>query len=230
MSFAATVGLVGAGVTAYSTYKTSQNQKKAAEQIRRSAVDPGIQPNVALDRVGQTLFENYSNWNLPGYSRYAEQIASNLAASNRDAVRASTSSADVLNSIVNNQAVADSAIGDLNIAEATGKEQALMKYLDVVQQQGQDDIRMNQMQLARYDNQLREAAALEGASIRNKDNAFQDATTAFSALAGNFMPRSTVSPTTGEVVSIPSVWSQVYNKKKATSPINAQLVYKGLQS
>lgn len=230
MSFAATVGLVGAGVAAYSTYQTSRNQKKAADRIRSSAVDPGIQPNVALDRVSQTLFENYSNWNLPGFSRYADQITANQAAANRDATRAATSSADILNSITNNQMVADSAMGDLNIAQATGKEQALMRYLDTVQQQGQDDIRMNQMQLARHDAQLREAAALEGASIQNQNNALQDVTSAFSAIAGNFTPRSTVDQTTGNVVSMPSVWSQVYGKKKNYSPTNAQLVYRGLQA
>lgn len=184
-----------------------------AKQLRESAVDPGIQPNYALGRVSDQLQDNYRNWQLPGYSAYMDQIESNQAASNRDAVRASTSSADILNAITNNQAVANSAANELNIAQASGKEQALMRYLDAVNQEGQDQVRINNLELQRYDSKLREAAALEGASIQNTNAGFQDALTATAAIAGNFAPRSTVDQTTGKVVKMPSVWQQLYGKK-----------------
>lgn len=211
MSFAATAAaVVGAGVTIYSGSK----QRKAAKKARERAIDPGIQPNYALDRVANTLFQNYSNYQLPGKSKLMDDLYASQATSNNSAINAATSSSDVLNLITQNQAITDASISNIGVAEASGKEQALMRYLDAVQRQGQDQIRMNDQKLGRYDAQLREAAALEGAGIQNQNQGIQDALTASAAIAGNFMPRSSVDQTTGDLIQLPSVWNQLYGKKR----------------
>lgn len=210
MSFAATAAAIGAGTAIY----MGSQQRRAAKNVRENTQDPGIQPNYALDRVTSTLHENYSNWNLPGYSRMEDQIQTSQATSNRDAARASTSSADILNAITQNQGAADNAMSNLNIAQASGKEQALMRYLDSVQQQGQDQIRMNGMELNRYDASMREAAALEGAGIQNMNSGFQDALIGTSAIAGNFMPRNSIDANTGEKIKLDSVWTTLYSRKR----------------
>lgn len=210
MSFAATAALVGAGTSVY----MGAQQRKKANQIRDNASDPGINPNYSLDRVTETLFQDYSNFNLPGYSKMVGQIGSNQATANNLAVNASVSSADVLNSITNNQVAADNAIAELGIAEGNAKQQALMRYLDSLNNQGQDQLRMDAQKEQRFQAQLNEAAALEGASIQNINSGFQDALVSTSAMVGNFMPRQSINQSTGQVISLPSVWDQVYNKKK----------------
>lgn len=210
MSFAAVAAAaIGAGTTIYMGAK----QRKAAKRARQSAVDPGIQPNYALDRVTNTLFQNYSNYNLPGYSKMMDQIGSAQASANQAAVNASTSSSDIINAITNNQAISDNASTNLAVTQASGKEQALMNYLRALESSGQDQVRMNQAQLSRYDASLREAAALEGAGLQNQYQGFNDALTAAGAIAGNFMPRTSIDPNTGESIKLPSVWKQLYGKK-----------------
>lgn len=189
-------------------------QKRKAKNIRSSAVDPGVQPNYALDRVTQTLFQNYSNWNLPGYSKMMNQIGSNQASANSNIMNAATSSSDILNGITGNQVAANSSAVDLALNQASGKERALMNYLSSVKDQGQDQVRMNSQDNERYQAQLNEAAAMEGAGIQNMNNGFQDLLTTSSAIVGNFLPRQTVSQTTGEVIPVQSVWSQMYGKNK----------------
>lgn len=214
MAFAA---VAGAALGAAVPIITGAAQKSRAKKIRNNAVDPGIQPNYALDRVTQTLFQNYSNWNLPGYSKMIDQIGSNQASSNANVLNAATSSSDILNGITGNQVAADTSAIGLALNQASGKERALMSYLNSVNAQGQDQLRMNAQENERYQAELREAAAIEGAGIQNTNNGFQDLLTASSAMVGNFLPRQTVSQTTGEVISLPSVWQQVYgNKKKAS--------------
>lgn len=211
MSFAATAAaVIGAGSAIY----MGSQQRKQANKLRENAVDPGIQPNYALDRVSNTLFENYNNYNLPGYSRAMDQMQSAQATANRAAIDASTSSADILSAITRNEAVTQNSIGQLDTAVASGKEQALMRYLDSVAQQGQDQVRVNNMELQRYDAQLREAAALQGSGIQNQNSGFQDALTASAAIAGNFTPRTSINQNTGEIVRLPSVWQQLYGNKR----------------
>lgn len=211
MSFAATAAaVVGAGVSIY----MGSEQRRQAKKIKNEAVDPGIQQNYALDRINNTLFQNYSNYNLPGYSQLMDQTRAGQATANQAAVRASTSSADVINAISQNQAVADNSMSQLNTVAASGKEQALLRYLDSVSQQGQDQVRINNAELGRYDATLRESAALEGAGMQNQYSGFQDVMTASAAIAGNFTPRSTIDPNTGQAISLPSVFQQVYGNKR----------------
>lgn len=208
MSFAATAAVIGAGSAIY----MGAQQRKRANAIRKNAQDPGIQPNYALDRVSNTLFERYNNYHLPGYNRYQEQIRGNMASANTAASQAATSSGDVIDAVTRNQFAADQALNNLTTANASGREAALMQYLQSVQTQGQDQVRVNQQQLNRYDRTLAEAAALEGASIQNTNQGFQDALVGAGALAGNFLPRTTINPYTGKIQRLDSVWKTINSK------------------
>lgn len=212
MSFAATAAVITAGSAIY----MGSQQRKRANAIRKEAEDPGIQPNYALDRVSNTLFENYNNYRLPGYNRYQEQIRGNMAAANSAAAQASTSSGDILDAVNRNQFAADEALNNLTLQNASGQEAALMRYLDSVRTQGQDQLRVNALQLDRYDRTLAEAAALEGAGTQNMYQGFQDAGIGASAIASNFMPRTAVSPTTGSVITLPSVWESYRNRRRTS--------------
>lgn len=203
MSF---VAIAGTAITAGSAIYMGSQQRKRAKAIRNEAVDPGIQPNYALDRVTNTLYDRYSNFNLPGYNRYAEQIKQLQAAGNNAVIQGATSSGDLLDGIGRNQVIADQSLNNLFTQNASGREAALMQYLNSVNMQGQDDIRVNQTQLGRYDQTLREAAALEGAGTQNMYQGLQDATIGVGAVASNFMPRTTVNPNTGQVITLPSAW------------------------
>lgn len=236
MSFAITAGAIGvvsAGAQIYSGIR----QKNQAKNIREQAVDPGIQRNYSLDRVTNTLFQNYSNWNLPGYDKYQQQVQSNMASANNQAALAATSSADILNSVTANQAQANQDLQNLALQSASGRERALMQYLESVNQQGQDQLRVNQQELQRYDRTLNESAALEGAGTQNVWGGFQEGLMATGALAQNFLPRQTVSPATGEVVKLPSVWDSYRNRRRPSSkasnvygPGSAELFYDGLSA
>lgn len=208
MSFAATAAVIGAGSAIY----MGAQQRKRANAIRKNAQDPGIQPNYALDRVSNTLFERYNNYQLPGYNNYVAQVQGNMASANTAATQAATSSGDVIDAVTRNQFAADQALNNLTTASASGREAALMQYLQSVQAQGQDQVRVNQQQLNRYDRTLDEAAALEGASIQNTNQGFQDALLGAGALGGNFMPRTTINPYTGEIRRLPSVWKTITSK------------------
>lgn len=213
MSFAITTGAIALVGTGAQIYYSSQQQKQA-KKLREQTADPGIQRNYALDRVSNTLFDRYSNYDLPGYNRYVDQIQSNMASANRQAMMGATSSADVLNAVTSTQAVSDQSLASLSLQDAGGREQALMRYLDSLSAQGQDQLRINEIERDRYDATLREAAALEGAATQNLYSGFQDALTAGTAIAGNFAPRTSISPVTGEVIQLPSVWDQMYGRKK----------------
>lgn len=229
MSFAITagaIGVVGTGAQIFSGIR----QRNRANDIRESAVDPGIQRNYALDRVTNTLFQNYSNWNLPGYNNYVNQVGSTQASSNRDAALGATSSADVLNSITSNQAQTNQALENLAMQNASGRERALMEYLNSVRQQGQDQIRTNEMELMRYQDTINEAAALEGAGIQNIYGGIQEGMMTVGALAQNFMPRQTIDPATGAQISLPSVWDNYKRRRRGNvyGPYSAQLDQGGI--
>lgn len=227
MSFAITTGAIAAVSAGYSVY-SGIKQRNRAKNLREQANDPGIQQNYALDRVTNTLFQNYSNYNLPGYNNYVQQVNANMASSNNLATMASTSSGDVLNAITMNQQSANNSLGELAFQNANGREQALMNYLNAVQQQGNDQLRVNSQQLNRYERTLNEAAALEGAGNTNVNNGIQDALVGVQAVGGSFAPRQSIDQATGQVVNLPSVWDTYRNKRRNTRNINASLNQGGI--
>lgn len=210
MSFAVTAGAV---LSAGSAIYMGAQQKKRAKQIRDQAVDPGIQADESLKRITNTLYDRYNNYNLPGYRNYVDQIQSNSAFAFNQAAQGATSSGDILDAASRAQLATDQSLTNLNIQNASSRETALMQYLDSLRAQGQDSVRVNQMQLNRYDRTLSEAAALEGAGIQNIHQGVQDATMGATALAQSFMPRTSISPTTGELTKYPSIWRTYWDSR-----------------
>ena len=211
MSFAATAA---AAITAGSAIYMGAQQRKKAKAIRDQAVDPGIQPDQSLSRVTNTLYDRYNNYQLPGYNAYVDQIRGNAAFAHNQAVQGATSSGDVIDSASRSQLMADQSLNNLALQNAGSREAALMQYLDSVRAQGQDGVRVNQMELGRYDRTLAEAAALEGAGTQNMYQGIQDAGIGATALAQSFMPRTSINPNTGETVQLPSIWSMYRNQNR----------------
>ena len=67
-----------------------------------------------------------------------------------------------------------------------------MQYLDANAAAGQEGVRTNMLALDRYQQQLRERAALEQAGVTNQFSAFNEAATGLTALGGQFTPRAAV--------------------------------------
>lgn len=212
MSFVAAAtlgtGLISAGIG----LSTASKQRKRANAIRSTAIDPGIQPNRGLARTSQILADQYSNFNLPGFTRYQEQIASNQANAMSNIREAATSSEDILSGAVSSQAVADESTSNLYTTQAQAKMDALNNYLNSVNAVGQDQVRVNNQELDRYNATMQEAAALEGASMQNRNNSIQDIMTSAQPLIRNFMPTMAINPATGKMERNDSLYKQYFRK------------------
>lgn len=210
MSFVAVAGLGAAAIGSVTSIALSNKQKREADAIRNSTPDPGIQPNYGLIRANQMLADNYSNYRLPGLTRYQQQIATQGATALSNVRQAATSSEDVLDAATRVQAGENDATQNLYTTQAQGRLQALNDYISSTAQLGQDGVRMNNMELDRYDATLREAAALQGASYQNMNNGVQDLLTSIGPVIQSFMPTYSVNPTTGELMKGQSKYKSIF--------------------
>lgn len=191
---AGTAAAIGLGVSALGSgvkLLESGRQRRAARRIREENQDPGIQPNQELRRVNNMLYDRYTNYNLPGYTRYAEQIRGTGANSLAGAIQGATSSADVLAAVSQNQSIQNNALNNLNQQQVSGEEQALMAYLNSLNAVGEDNVRINMLENQRYDQAINEAAQLEGAATQNTSNAINELSTTATAMALNYTGRKT---------------------------------------
>lgn len=207
---AATAGatLVGSGIK----YFQGKKQERQAANLRASKIDPGIKPNNEARQVRDILYDRYANYNLPGYSRYAEQIKTNAASNIYNITNAASSSADVIAGVIGSQMASNNAIQNLNQMEVSGQEKALMEYLNSLNAVGQDNIRINNAELDRFESSMAMADQLEAAATQNKANATNELLTTASVLASNFMPRQ--STTTAGNVIYQSPWATYKNRNK----------------
>lgn len=210
MSFVAVAGLGAAAMGSVTSIALANKQKRQADAVRNSASDPGIQPNYGLIRANQMLADNYSNYQLPGLTRYQQQIASQGATAMSNVRQAATSSEDVLDAATRVQAGANEATQDLYTNQAQGRLQALDRYINSTAQLGQDGVRMNTMELDRYDATLREAAALQGASYQNMNSGVQDLLTGLGPVVQSFLPTYSVNPNTGEMMKGKSKYQSIF--------------------
>lgn len=207
MSFAAVAAAaVGAGTSIY----LSEKQKKDARKIREQSKDPGIQRNYGLERTNQILADNYNNFNLPGFTRYREQIASNQATGMSSLLQGASSSEDILAGATALQEQSNRAIGNMYTTQAQGKLDALSAYLGSVNAVGQDQVRVNQMDLSRYEQTMREAAALEGASMQNLNTGIQDMLMGIQPLITSLQPETYINPNTGKREKGQSRWNLMF--------------------
>lgn len=212
------IGVGGLALTAVGTGSkmiASSKQKKRAQQLRSSITDPGSVRNYGLERTADILGQNYNNFNLPGLSGYLDNIGSGQAYSLDQARQASTSSSDLLGAVTASQLNADEARQSVYNQQAIGKQNALNEWLNSINAVGQDQLRVNQENQQRYQSQVNEAAALEGASIQNKDNALNEALAGINSLySTNFVGQNYVNPTTGKLDRMDSVWDTYWKNRK----------------
>lgn len=195
------------GVSAVSRLLGGRSQRRRARSIRRSLVDPGIQLDTGLIDSGNILGDNLSNYTLPGFSSFLDSIRSSSAGATAAATRGATSSADLLGAITNIQANEGSNISNLYTTQAGERTRALDRYLGNIEAQGRDRVRVNNAELERYNEGMREAAALEGAGNRNVMSSFDEFITGALPFIQSMSPRTIVDPNTGEIKRLPSIFS-----------------------
>lgn len=210
MSFIAAATLGVGAISAGTQMHLANKQRKQAEKIQRNAVDPGIQPNYGLQRTNQILANNYSNFELPGLTRYQEGIATNSATAMSGIRQGATSSEDILAGAVRVQDSGNEAMQGLYTEQARGKINALNSYLGSINAVGNDQVRMNNMELDRYDSTMREAAALGGAANQNLNNGIQDLLTGITPMIQNFLPQYSVDQNTGLTVKGQSRYKSIF--------------------
>lgn len=170
--------LVGGGGLALGTsafkYFSGRKQAREAQALRDSAQHPGFQPNQALIDNRDMLRDRYGNYNIPGLSQMRQDINQSASNAFTQGVQGATSGADVLDLAVRTQAMQQQGLSNLGTQNAMGRDRALMDYLGANQAVGQDQVRINQMELGQYGEQTREAAALQQAGVTNQYSAFND--------------------------------------------------------
>lgn len=210
MSFVAAATLGVGAISAGTQMHLANKQRKEARRIQNSSVDPGIQPNYGLQRTNQILADNYSNFELPGITRYQENLATNAATSTSNLIQGATSSEDILAGVGRIQDSANNATQGLYTEQARGKIDALNSYLGSINAVGNDQVRMNNMELDRYDSTMREAAALGGAANQNLNNGIQDLLTGITPMIQNFLPQYSVDQNTGLTVKGQSKYKSIF--------------------
>ena len=196
-------------------FLTGRAQRRRADRLRNSLSDPGILRNYGLERASEILGNNYSKYNLPGLTSMLDNIRSNQAAAVSQGVNAATSSGDVLDLVTRAQDVTNNATQNVLLQNAQGKQDALNSWLNSLNAVGQDQVRVNQLENARYQQGLAEAAALEGAGIQNQSNSLNEAISGINALYNtNFVGRDYVNQQTGKIETLPSLWDTYWARKK----------------
>lgn len=189
-----------AGISAFTQMRQAKRQREEQRKILSSATDPGVHANYGLQRASEIIGDNYSNYSLPGLSRYQEQISTNSATAMDSIREGATSSEDLLSGAARVQSVADQSAGSLYAQEAQGKTAALDQYTNSIAAVGADQVRVNNVKLDRYDALLREASALGGASSQNLTNGIQDILMGAAPLIQGLSPTMSIDPNTGEMI------------------------------
>lgn len=200
------------GISAFTQMRQAKRQRDEQRRILDSAVDPGVQQNYGLARASEILGDNYSNYNLPGLSRFQEQLSTNSATAMDRIREGATSSEDLLSGAARVQSIENQSAGSLYAQEAQGKTAALDRYLNSVTAVGADQVRVNNVQLDRYDALLREAAAMGGASTQNLNNGIQDILMSAAPLIQGFSPTMSLDPNTGEMIKNKPIFQTQYRR------------------
>lgn len=188
MSFVAAATLGVGAISAGTSIHLANKQRKQQERLQNSMADPGIQANYGLMRSNEILADNYSNFELPGLTRFQEQLSSSSATAMSNVRQGATSSEDILAGAGRIQESQNQANQGIFAQQANGKLNALNSYIGSMNQVGNDQVRMNTMELGRYDATMREAAALGGAANQNLNSGIQDLLTSSEPLIQKALP------------------------------------------
>lgn len=155
---------------------SSIGQRRQAKRIRANAVDPGYEMNTGVLQNRDILSNRYTNYTLPGMSQQLNRIGTNAATAFNAGMQGATSGADVLDLATKIAYGTGQQQNQLMMQEAQGREGALSDFLGANVAAGQERQNVNAYERQQFERQLAEAAALQGASMQNMNNALTGAT------------------------------------------------------
>lgn len=155
-------------------------QKRQANRINPS--DPGYTMNNQVIDNARILENRYNNYQMPGMGAAQNQIDTNAATSMSAGVQGASSSGDILDLISKINYGSNQASNQLAEQSAIGKERALGQSLEANALAGEEYQDLNAYQRQRYEERLREKAALTQSANENAYGAFNDLASAGSSL------------------------------------------------
>lgn len=148
---------------------TSNAQRRRAAAIRPQ--DPGFATNTGVLDNKRLVTEMYNNFTLPGMQQAKSDLAGNMASGFASAVQGASSSGDVIDIATKLAYQNNEATNNLNVQQATAKQDLFPMVLGANEAAGNELVRRNQYDEQRYQEQLREKAALTQAAAVNGFNA-----------------------------------------------------------
>ena len=204
-------GVASLGVSAFKYFKGKQQERRAKAMQPQ---DPGFTRNQALIDNARIYGDRYNNYTMPGYSQLASGINSSSQFAFDQGVQGATSSGDVLDLAARTQLARQQGLNQLGLTNAQLKEQALDDYLRANVMAGQEDVRINSLELDRYNQQQREAAALEQAGVTNQYSAIGEGISGLNTMSNSLFSPQWTTDEQGRMVQGQSRWNQWLNNRK----------------
>lgn len=157
----AAVGLVPSLFQIFS----GMSQRRQANKI--NPVDPGYQVNNAVINNANVLSNRAGNYQMPGYNQAVGNLNASTANAFNQGVQGATSGGDVLDLATKLAFGQQQQLNQLASRNAAGSEQALMQSLDANAMAGREYQNKNQYDIRRYEDQVRQKAALQQAGTQN---------------------------------------------------------------
>lgn len=133
-------------------YLLGSAQRKAANAIH--PFNPGYQMNNEVIDNARVLGDEYSNYQLPGYSQLLDNLKGSYNSTMENAQRGATSSADVLDAANKASFTQGQQINQLGVQQAQGKKNALTAYLGAKAAAGAEYQDKNTYDRNEYEKQL----------------------------------------------------------------------------
>lgn len=141
------------------------SQRRAANKI--NPVDPGWAVNSGIMDNARILQDRAGNYQMPGYNQQLNQIGGATASAFTKGIQGASSGGDVLDLATKLAYGQQQQINQLGQQNALGADQALMQSLDANAAAGQQIQNKNQYAIQRYEDQLRQKAALMQSGAQN---------------------------------------------------------------
>jgi len=149
------------------------SQKRKANAIK--PVDPGYTMNQGVIDNASVLGRRATNYTMPGYNQAASQLGASAAGAFSNGVQGASSSGDVLDLATKIAYGQGQQLNQLNMQNAQGADQALLQSTQANAMAGQEYQNKNAYDRDRYQQQLREKAALTQSANENVYGAIDQA-------------------------------------------------------
>lgn len=167
-SLGSALGPIGAALSiGPAIYKGIKGIGQISDANKMHPNDPGYQMNQGVIDNAKTLSDQYGNYQLPGYSKFASNIDNTFQGAFDTGVQGATSGGDVLDLATRMAYGKNQAYNNLDTQNAQGKQGALSAYLQGNAAAGQEYVNKNAYDRDIYQQQLREKAALKQAGEAN---------------------------------------------------------------